>query len=392
MELDDSLHFSVDTTPTARNEIDVPRYSVKRKSTELQKLEDSAPKPKQFQGNSNNCWNCGRNTHSIRECDVQNNPYTLEWNREILMLKKAFHMKKYQKQSGRYHDTDKLSEQHNCYIPGPISHRLRQITGISGNDLPSYVYRLRTHGYPAAWLRYATVKPSGMNLYDKDGKEVADPNAEDGEILEEEDKIRYDLGKIVKFPGFNAPMPTDCADNYKLFNAPPYDPDQSVERMIADLKAKAVTEYALKKNSRKAAAVDENIASSTPLETPSASTSSEKLTSPVPSENLASTVSTPGVDISSNDASQDSLPESTNATPTGGKSSLGRILSSAEGTPLLRSKSGHTRLPPAENFSKDICDVINFENLPESTGKFERMRGLLKKVKKVLGLQKSNNS
>lgn len=67
---------------------------------------------------------------------------------------------------------------------------------------------------------------------------------------------------------------------------------------------------------------------------------------------------------------------------------FGRILSSTEGTPLLTTKFKHSRLPPPENFSKDICDVINFENLPESTGKFEKMRGLLKKVKHILGIQR----
>lgn len=72
--------------------------------------------------------------------------------------------------AGRYHDTDKLSDQHNCFIPGPISHRLKKAMGLTEYDLPSYIYRLRTHGYPAAWLKYATVKPSGINLYDKDGK------------------------------------------------------------------------------------------------------------------------------------------------------------------------------------------------------------------------------
>ena len=70
--------------------------------------------------------------------------------------------------------------------------------------------------------------------------------------------------------------------------------------------------------------------------------------------------------------------------------SLGRILTVSEGTPILKSRSGHSRLPPVENFSKDICDVINFENLPESTGKFDKMRNLLKKVKKALGLHRGS--
>lgn len=88
---------------------------------------------------------------------------------------------------------------------------------------------------------------------------------------------------------------------------------------------------------------------------------------------------------------QDSLSTPTSKPPSvKSRDSLGRVLSSTEGTPVLRSSSGHSRLPPPENFSKDICDVINFENLPESTGKFERMRGLLKKVKEVLGSQRQS--
>lgn len=79
------------------------------------------------------------------------------------------------------------------------------------------------------------------------------------------------------------------------------------------------------------------------------------------------------------------------STTSSSQNGLGRILSSSEGTPLLKSKFGHARLPPAENFSKDICDVINFENLPESTGKFEKMRSLLKKVKGILGMKKQNS-
>lgn len=42
--------------------------------------------------------------------------------------------------------------------------------------------------------------------------EVADPDAEDGEVLEEEDKIKYDLSKLIQFPGFNAPLPENSID------------------------------------------------------------------------------------------------------------------------------------------------------------------------------------
>lgn len=52
------------------------------------------------------------------------------------------------------------------------------------------------------------------------------------------------------------------------------------------------------------------------------------------------------------------------------------------GAPVLPSFSGHSTLPSGEKFSKGVCDVIAFENLPDSTGKYEQMRTLLAKVRK----------
>ncbi|XP_012528725.2 zinc finger CCHC domain-containing protein 8 homolog [Monomorium pharaonis] len=54
------------------------------------------------------------------------------------------------------------------------------------------------------------------------------------------------------------------------------------------------------------------------------------------------------------------------------------------GTPLLPSTSPYSKLPSSEKFSRDICDVINFENLPDSTGKYEQMTGVLQKVRSTM--------
>ncbi|KAG5316237.1 ZCHC8 protein, partial [Acromyrmex insinuator] len=54
------------------------------------------------------------------------------------------------------------------------------------------------------------------------------------------------------------------------------------------------------------------------------------------------------------------------------------------GTPILPSTSPYNKLPSSEKFSKDISDVINFENLPDSTGKFEQMSGVLQKVRSTM--------
>lgn len=60
--------------------------------------------------------------------------------------------------------------------------------------------------------------------------------------------------------------------------------------------------------------------------------------------------------------------------------SLGHVKSVTLGTPIIVT-SPYTSLPSADKFAKDICDVICFENLPDATGTYEKMSGLIKKVR-----------
>lgn len=59
------------------------------------------------------------------------------------------------------------------------------------------------------------------------------------------------------------------------------------------------------------------------------------------------------------------------------------------GTPVLHSKGSFTALPERANFSVGIQDHIPFENLPQSTGTYDRMRKLFIKIKQTLS---ANNS
>lgn len=69
------------------------------------------------------------------------------------------------------------------------------------------------------------------------------------------------------------------------------------------------------------------------------------------------------------------------ATP---KSTLGKVKSVDLGTPVLKSVSPYSTLPASSSFSQDVCDVINFENLPDSVGKYEKMSGILRKVRSAI--------
>ncbi|KZC13326.1 PREDICTED: zinc finger CCHC domain-containing protein 8 homolog isoform X2 [Dufourea novaeangliae] len=82
--------------------------------------------------------------------------------------------------------------------------------------------------------------------------------------------------------------------------------------------------------------------------------------------------------------SNEVTPESNRTRRNTMNSSQGSIKSIDLGTPILQSTSPYNRLPSSEKFSKNICDVINFENLPDSTGKYEQMTGVLQKVRDTL--------
>lgn len=59
----------------------------------------------------------------------------------------------------------------------------------------------------------------------------------------------------------------------------------------------------------------------------------------------------------------------------------GTVRNSEFGTPILKSISPFSKLPSREQFSVNVSDVINFENLPNSTGKYETMRHVITKIR-----------
>lgn len=59
----------------------------------------------------------------------------------------------------------------------------------------------------------------------------------------------------------------------------------------------------------------------------------------------------------------------------------GHVDTTIFGCPVLPSFSPFNIIPAGENFQVGVSDVINFENLAESTGKYEKMKELIKKVR-----------
>lgn len=74
----------------------------------------------------------------------------------------------------------------------------------------------------------------------------------------------------------------------------------------------------------------------------------------------------------------------TNVPSTPVASTTGHSREAVSGTPLIKQVSPFTRLPVGEKWSVGVSDVIDFENLPEATGKYGTLRGLIDKVRTVV--------
>ncbi|XP_069365712.1 uncharacterized protein [Maniola hyperantus] len=95
-----------------------------------------------------------------------------------------------------------------------------------------------------------------------------------------------------------------------------------------------------------------------------------------------SAVINPDKDISQSQADEkDSSAIKEVSTP---DSKAGKVKNTLYGTPVLNVASPFSKLPSDDKFAKNICDVINFENLPNSTGKFKQISSLLKRVKSAV--------
>lgn len=62
----------------------------------------------------------------------------------------------------------------------------------------------------------------------------------------------------------------------------------------------------------------------------------------------------------------------------GGKSKM-----SVFGTPLIKQVSPFSKIPDGDKWSVGVTEVIDFENLPDATGAYEKLTGVIKKVRIV---------
>ena len=352
-------------------------------STNIENLPKIKKKPK------NQCWNCDGD-HNMANCKEPRNFEKIAWNREQFLQSKTITPK-----SNRYHLEIDTDSRFGHFKPGEPSQALRNALGMRDNGLPEYIYRMRVIGYPPAWLLEAQDETSGVNLLDSEGNVVG------GDRHHNPSGIEYDFKRIIDFPGFNVIPSKDIKDDSARKGYPPLMPHHLKvnwkKQLPGQVQGSLKRKQAPITENRKRRSIETTNDDMDISDEDSSDTSQDPFKKRLPdncSEAPASQTASSGSNSPSLESqSLDDLEKQKALL----LSELEDVRDSAEspkpvapGTPLIKSISGVKFSPGADAWSKNISDHIPHENLPNSSGKYEKMKKLLKSVRlKVADIQNS---
>lgn len=268
--------------------------------------------------------------------------------------------------SSRYYDSSEHATK-----PGRISNELREALNIPDNDIPIWIYRMRALGYPPGWLKKAIVDTS--DIFDTDTPESSSESKK--RKSPSADEIQYDHSKLIEYPGFNSPMPEGCVDYHYYINMPAMLAHQQLD--YAKKHMNAFQHVHIPKRIKTTKSADDSGLS---LDTSNIDSSrSDDVKDPKSPDNEDSPSS------NSDGATEKKL----NRTRTSNErfvNASGSTTSLDAGIKLL-SKGSPMPKPaeraPLEKFSEGVVgELLYFENIPSSTGKFDNIRGLLNSIRK----------
>lgn len=103
-------------------------------------------------------------------------------------------------------------------------------------------------------------------------------------------------------------------------------------------------------------------------------------------DTLASSVcESPEPNDETNPFDDPSTPQNTNAQPPHEFATpvtpLNSSIKTVSGTPLIQSVSPYETIPVGSNWSVGVSDILDFENLTGSVGKYEKMKGLINRIR-----------
>ena len=165
---------------------------------------------------------------------------------------------------------------------------------------------------------------------------------------------KCDVERLVSWPGFNSPLPKDYVDETFKYGVPPIHRCQSLSDMKRKLRGQEQKGY------KKAKMQDTQ-------DTTIDLTEEEEEVGP-PGETEEGEV----VDK-----------KETVKTPIKPKMGSGSLLDvdAVEGTPIVEKFSPFSQLPQYSNFGVNMTEHIVFDNLPNYTGTWDKMTGIIQKIR-----------
>ncbi|KAL3268843.1 hypothetical protein HHI36_007934 [Cryptolaemus montrouzieri] len=283
----------------------------------------------------------------------------------------------------RYHEEE--DQKFSNLKPGVISEKLRNALGLRKNEYPSYIYGMRELGYPPGWMEDAKFVGSSLSMFNINGGKVK----RDKGVK----KKGLDPTKIIAYPGFNAPMQKGFSDDYRKYRVRPYS-----KIMDRNLMLKRFEDFPEAESNSDNSDMDLDDTMETESRTMGIQKVMKMETSSYNSPTLtelekekrklidalnASNTSSQ-INISLNESNNNGENDEAKYVNTTESIPLVAVKSSVLGTPILKSSSPYSRLPKPDNFTVGVSPVIDFENLPNSTGTYEQMSEVLSKVRNTL--------
>lgn len=282
--------------------------------------------------------------------------------------------------ANRYYDSGADGE----VKPGKISAELREALNIAENDIPLWIYRMRALGYPPGWLKKAIVDTS--DIFDTDTSieektkttadnnkssnshtatpESSSSNSNKRKTPPTNEEVQYDHSKLIEYPGFNMPMPKNCVDYHYYINMPAMLEHQQLEyakKHMNSFKPSLNTSASSIKS--KSSLNQEHKKAKLNKDDDNKDKDKKEDEEEEEGEEDVKIVNNSTTTTTSNDMTNSIVGEEI------------KLLS--KGSPMPKP----VKRAPLEKFSEGIVgDLLYFENLPASSGKFDSIRELLNKM------------
>ncbi|XP_044733790.1 zinc finger CCHC domain-containing protein 8 homolog [Chrysoperla carnea] len=364
----------------------------------------SAPKNQKNNISNFSCFNCGDQDgvkHNLKDCPLPKN-----WER-INAARKKF--KDVQTHNQRYHVADNDDSRFAAFKPGgELSRELRHALGLKSKEIPLHIYKMRMLGYPPGWYQELVTHNDTLSMFtDNQNESTIDNNG----TIDTSNIIVKD-SMIIEYPGFNVPLKKDMKDEYWKYKVPPIQECHLKQNFILYLNQ---CRNSSSVNTNKDSIIidtnkdniidistdntddDDNDDDRLSVEMEIIPNSDEPLPVPIDITDTNSQDELPSTnkinDNNQNDNENgDSNQESSDAFDNNDNNTSSSTFSNNDNkstptlarTPLLSKVSTYRTLPEMDKFSKDMGPLIMFENLSDSVGTYNKMKGLLSKVRTTL--------